>query len=242
MAIKINSLCKSFGGRLVLDNINLHVKKGRIFGLLGVNGAGKTTLVSILNYLTFFDKGTIEIMGKEFVQNEKLIKSSSSFVPQSFAFYPNLTAYENLEFFGSLYGLRGEKLKNQIKKVLHVSSLEKEAHIRARKYSGGYKRRLNLAIGLLNEPQILYLDEPTTGVDAHTRAGILQTIKDLRKDFQTSIVYTSHYMEEIEHICDDIAILDKGKIILQDTKDELLKKHVTLEYLFLQLTKEDILV
>ncbi len=240
MGIQINNLHKSYNDKKVLNNISLHVKDGSIFGLLGVNGAGKTTLVSILNFLEDFDSGSIHICNLDAKTKQKQIKQISSFVPQSFAFYPNLNAIENLEFFGALYGLKGKDLKQQIQKVLALTHLEKEAKTRAKKYSGGYKRRLNLAIGLLNEPKILYLDEPTTGVDAHTRSAMLKIIKDLKKELNTSIIYTSHYIEEIEYICNDIAILHKGEIILHESKESLLKKHKNLDYMFLNLTKEDI--
>lgn len=241
MHISIKKLHKEYGEKAVLNQINLEIEKGSIFGLLGINGSGKTTLVSILNFLIKQDSGDIEIFGKDAKSHEREIKSYSSLVPQSFAFYPNLTAYENLEFFGSLYGLKGKNLKNQIDRVLELTSLSDEASSRARKYSGGYKRRLNLAIGLLNNPSILYLDEPTTGVDSFSRKQILNTIKDLQKNLQTTVIYTSHYMEEIEYICNDIAILHKGGIILHEKKDELLKKHKSLEYMFLDLTKEELI-
>lgn len=241
MCISIKKLHKSYGGKSVLNHIDLEIKKGSIFGLLGVNGAGKTTLVSILNFLVNQDSGEVKFFGKDGKSDEKEIKSFSSYVPQSFAFYPNLSAYENLEFFGSLYGLKGVDLKNQIQKVLEITSLKNEANVKARKYSGGYKRRLNLAIGLLNNPSILYLDEPTTGVDSHTRGQILDTIKNLQKNSKTTVIYTSHYMEEIEYICDDIALLHKGEIILHERKDELVKKYESLEFMFLSMTKEDLI-
>lgn len=238
MSIVIRNLYKAYHDQTVLDHIDLTIEEGRIFGLLGVNGAGKTTLVSILNFLVKKDAGEVQFFGKDITADAKAIKAFSSFVPQSFAFYPNLTGYENLQFFAAINGLKGKACKAKIEAVIEQVSLQKEAKVRARKYSGGYKRRLNLAIGLLNNPKVLYLDEPTVGVDAHTRGQILQTIKDINQQQQTTVIYTSHYMEEIEAICDDIAILDKGKIILQGSKDALLAEHDSLETLFMSLTKE----
>ncbi len=239
MSIVIDKLYKAYRGKAVLNHIDLHIGEGSIFGLLGVNGAGKTTLVSVLNFLVKKDAGDITVCGKSLQSDASAIKAFSSFVPQTFAFYPNLTGYENLQFFGAIYGLKGTALKNKIDEVVALVSLSNEIDVRARKYSGGYKRRLNLAIGLLNNPRILYLDEPTVGVDAHTRGQILKVIKAINKNFGTTIVYTSHYMEEIEYICDDIAILDKGNIILHEKKSQLLKNNQSLETLFMSLTKED---
>lgn len=239
MAIKIEKLVKRYEDKTILNSLNLSIKKGTIFGLLGVNGAGKTTVLSILNYLIKKDSGSVKIYGKDLHHDKKEIKSFSSFVPQNFAFYPDLTGYENLEFFANMYKIDKKNIKTKIEEVAKKVSLEEELDKRAKRYSGGYKRRLNLAIGLLNNPKILYLDEPTVGVDAHTRGEIIRAIKDINQTQKTTIVYTSHYMEEIEHICDDIAILHEGEIIVHKPKLTLLKEHKSLEILFLELTKED---
>lgn len=239
MGIKIEKLLKIYDHKSILKSVDLNIKKGAIFGLLGINGAGKTTLVSILNFLIKKDGGSVEVFGKSLEKDEKEIKSFSSFIPQNFAFYPNLTGYENLEFFASISGIDKKDIPKKIHEVSKIVSLESEIKKRARMYSGGYKRRLNLAIGLLNHPKILYLDEPTVGVDAHTRGDILRTIKKINEEEKTTIIYTSHYMEEIEHICDDIAILHEGKVILHEEKESLLQKHKSLEKLFLDLTKEE---
>ena len=224
MAIEIKNLTKSYKNNKVLDNLSLHIKEGSLFGLLGPNGAGKTTLVSIMNYLQSYDCGTINIFGYDYEKNKKQIKQISSYVPQSYAFYPNLTAYENLEFFGALYGLQNTQLKKRIDYCVEITSLEKFLDKRAHTYSGGVKRRLNIAIGLLNNPKILYLDEPTVGIDPQSRKYILDVIKQINQEDKTTIIYTSHYMEEIEYLCDDIAILDNQKIILHETKELLLEK------------------
>ncbi len=224
MAIEIKNLTKSYKNNKVLDALSLNIKEGSLFGLLGPNGAGKTTLVSIMNYLQSYDSGTINIFGYDYEKEKKQIKQISSYVPQTYAFYPNLTAYENLEFFGALYGLQNTQLKKRINECIEITSLEKFLDKRAHTYSGGVKRRLNIAIGLLNSPKILYLDEPTVGIDPQSRKYILDVIKQINKEDKTTIIYTSHYMEEIEYLCDDIAILDNQKIILHETKELLLDK------------------
>ncbi|RXK02256.1 ABC transporter [Arcobacter sp. CECT 8989] len=225
MSIVIKNLCKSYKGNLVLDNLNLEIKQGSLFGLLGPNGAGKTTLVSILNFLIPKDSGTILVDNMDLDKDENKIKSICSIVPQTYAFYPKLTAFENLEFFGSLYGLKKEALKKRIDYCIEVTSLEKYINKQAHTFSGGLKRRLNIAIGLLNSPKILYLDEPTVGIDPQSRKYILNVIKKINEKENTTIIYTSHYMEEVEYLCDEIAILDKSKIILQEKKEKLLQKN-----------------
>lgn len=225
MSIVIKNLCKSYKGNLVLDNLNLEIKQGSLFGLLGPNGAGKTTLVSILNFLIPKDSGTILVNNMDLDNEENKIKSICSIVPQTYAFYPKLTAFENLEFFGSLYGLKKEALKKRIEYCVEVTSLEKYINKQAHTFSGGLKRRLNIAIGLLNSPKILYLDEPTVGIDPQSRKYILNVIKKINEKENTTIIYTSHYMEEVEYLCDEIAILDKSKIILQEKKEKLLQKN-----------------
>ena len=240
MSIKINNLTKKYNNNIVLDSINLTIKEGSIFGLLGPNGAGKSTLVGILNSIIKKDSGSIEFFGKDFDANSSYVKSNSSFVPQTYAFYPDLTTIENLEFFGSLYGLKGEQLSLKIAFCIDITSLSDFKDKRAYTYSGGVKRRLNIAIGLLNDPKVLYLDEPTVGIDLQSRNYILKMIKQLNIDNNLTIIYTSHYMEEIEYLCDDIAIIDDSKIILHDSKENLLKKHKNLDEMFLKLTKQDL--
>ena len=224
MAIEIKNLSKSYKNQKVLDNLSLKIEEGSLFGLLGPNGAGKTTLVSIMNYLHSYDAGEISIYGYDYKKDIKKIKEISSYVPQTYAFYPNLTAFENLEFFGALYGLQDVHLKQRIDYCVEVTSLEKFINKRAHTFSGGVKRRLNIAIGLLNSPKILYLDEPTVGIDPQSRKYILDVIKKINQEDKITIIYTSHYMEEIEYLCDDIAILDKHKIVLHEKKETLLEQ------------------
>jgi len=225
MAIEIKNLTKSYKNDKVLDNLSLQIKEGSLFGLLGPNGAGKTTLVSIMNYLQSADSAEITILGYDYKKHKREIKQISSYVPQTYAFYPNLTAYENLEFFGALYGLKNNDLKKRIRYCVEVTSLEKFLNKQAHTYSGGVKRRLNIAIGLLNDPKILYLDEPTVGIDPQSRKYILDVVKQINQEKNTTIIYTSHYMEEIEYLCDDIAILDNHQIILHEKKEFLLEKN-----------------
>jgi ABC-2 type transport system ATP-binding protein len=235
MVIKISNLNKSYKKLKVLDGLNLYIKKGSIFGLLGANASGKTTLISILNYLIPKNSGEITIDGYDFDKDSKKIKEISAYVPQTYAFYLTLTTYENLEFFGALYGLKKPQLAERINYCIEATSLEKFRNKPAYTYSGGVKRRLNIAIGLLNKPKILYLDEPTVGIDPQSRKFILDGIKNINKENDTTIIYTSHYMEEVEYLCDEIAILDNNKIILHQN---MCFGNKNLEQLFLSLTKE----
>ena len=226
--IEISHLYKSYGKQLVLDDINLSIHKGEITGLLGPNGAGKTTLVSILIGIMPRDKGDIFIDGMDIDKNLPGIQTICSIVPQNLAIYPMLSAYENLEYFGGLQGLKGPKLKARIDYCTEVASLESFLKKRVHKFSGGMKRRLNLAIGLLNNPRILYLDEPTVGVDTQSRNYLLEMIKKINREEGSTIIYTSHYMEEIEQVSDAIAIIDEGRLILNGPTEKILKQDFNL--------------
>ena len=226
--IEINHLYKSYGKLVVLDDINLSIHKGEITGLLGPNGAGKTTLVSILIGIMPRDKGDIFIDGMDIDKNLPGIQTICSIVPQNLAIYPMLSAYENLEYFGGLQGLKGPKLKARIDYCTEIASLESFLKKRVHKFSGGMKRRLNLAIGLLNNPRILYLDEPTVGVDTQSRNYLLEMIKKINREEGSTIIYTSHYMEEIEQVSDAIAIIDEGRLILNGPKEKILKQDFNL--------------
>ena len=226
--IEINHLYKSYGQQLVLDDISLAIPRGMITGLLGPNGAGKTTLVSILIGIISRDKGDVFIDGMDLDNNLPAIQNICSIVPQNLAIYPMLSAYENLEYFGGLHGLKGRKLKSRIDYCTEVASLQSFLTKRVDKFSGGMKRRLNLAIGLLNAPRVLYLDEPTVGVDTQSRNYILEMIKNLNRQEETTIIYTSHYMEEIEEVSDTIAIIDEGRLILTGPKAKVLEQDFKL--------------
>lgn len=224
MYIEIKNISKSYGNKKVLDGINLRIPKGSLFGLLGPNGAGKSTLINILNNIVQCDGGAISIFGDDFFTDNQQIKQKTSYIPQTYAFYPDLTTIENLEFFGALYGLKNEDLQKQIEFCIDFTSLQNYRNIRAKNYSGGVKRRLNIAIGLLNNPEIIYFDEPTTGIDPQSRNYILQMIKKLNTQQNTTVIYTSHYMEEVEFLCDEIAILDNQTIVYQNKKSDMLEE------------------
>ena len=222
--IEIKHLSKAYDRKPVLDDVNLSVGRGSIMGLLGPNGAGKTTLLSILTGVIGKDGGAITVGGLDLDREPGRIQSMCSYVPQALAFYPRLSARENLEYFGSLWGLRGRKLQERLAFSIDVGSMQAFADKRVDTFSGGMKRRLNLAIGLLNEPEVLYLDEPTVGVDTQSRNYILETIRGLNRERQTTVIYTSHYMDEIEQVSDEIAVIDEGRIILRDTKEAILTR------------------
>jgi len=204
--IKITNITKSYGDKFALNKLSLEVKKGSIFGLLGVNGAGKTTLLSILNGLLDFDDGVVEIDGLNLKDKKQQIKSFSSIIPQHLAFYDALSVEENLQFFASIQNASQEDYQ----KAIQINSLHLLLKQKASTLSGGQKRRLNIAIGLLNNPKIIYFDEPTVGVDPQSRNEILNSIKEYKKHGIT-VIYTSHYMNEIEKICDEVAIIKEGK-------------------------------
>ncbi len=220
--ITIKNLRKSYDGHAALNHLNLHIDKGVIFGLLGPNGAGKTTLISILNGLIPFQEGTVEIFGLDLQKNLKSIRRRTTFIPQSLALYENLSVIENLRFFAGIQKIRGRTLQDSLEYAISVNQLHPVLHQRAATLSGGQKRRLNIAIGLLNKPEILYFDEPTIGIDPESRREILATIRSFKEDNKT-VIYTSHYMDEIEKICDEAAILDHGNIVDQGSLEAMLQ-------------------
>lgn len=226
--ISIDSLNKSYDNHHALKDLSLQIAKGEIFGLLGINGAGKTTLISILNGISKKDAGTVLVDQFNIDQDLKKIKRISSLIPQKFAFYPTLTAYQNLEYFAAVNGYTGNTLKQRIHYAAETARLTHVLEQKATTFSGGLKRRLNLAIGLLTQPKILYLDEPTAGVDPQTRAKLLDEIRTLSTHEGMTIVYTSHYIEEVEYICDHVAILHQGNIKLCEKKEVLLGRAPTI--------------
>lgn len=236
--ISITNLSKQYKTHTAIDNISIELKQGIVLGLLGPNGAGKTTLVSILNGLVPYQKGEISIFGLSLKDNLKEIRRRSSFIPQAFAFYENLTVMENLQFFAGIQKITGNSLQQAIDSAVAANRLQKMLSKRAYTLSGGQKQRLNIAIGLLNDPEILYFDEPTAGIDPELRNNILDSILSYKTAGKT-IIYTSHYMQEIEQICDEAAIIHHGKIVCHKTLAELLKKNdsgTTLESVYLSLT------
>jgi ABC-2 type transport system ATP-binding protein len=238
--IEIRDLTKFYKGNdePAINAISLDIFQNEIFGLLGPNGAGKTTTISILCGLFPPTRGEVHIDGMELRSNLDKIKHIIGVVPQDLALYPTLTALENLTFFGNMYGLRGPYLRDRIFDYLNVFGLEKAARKKVSSYSGGMKRRVNLIAGLLHRPKVLFLDEPTVGIDVQSRMVILEYLAEINK-LGTTIIYTSHYMEEAENLCSRVAIVDHGKIISIGNPQELLKEHPefkNLETVFIHLT------
>lgn len=239
-AISIENLVHRYkdAEQVAVNGISLEIKKGEIFGLLGPNGAGKTTTISILSGLIKPSQGKILIYGFDVTQQSDESKKIIGVVPQEVALYPTLTAKENLDFFGSMYGIQKAALKEKINHYLHLFGLENTGSKRVEQFSGGMKRRLNLIASLLHDPKILILDEPTASVDVQSRNLILEFLRDLNKN-GTTILYTSHYLEEAENLCTQIAIIDDGKIIIQGSPKAIIGNHPgfdNLETIFLKLT------
>lgn len=218
----INDLVKKYGDLTAVDGISFEIQAGELFGLLGPNGAGKTTTISVISCILNPTSGDVFVGGYSVKKYPTKVKSLMGVVPQEVALYPTLTAVENLNFWGRMYGLSGPLLKKRVEEALEQAGLADRAKERVDKYSGGMKRRLNIAIGILHHPKVLLMDEPTVGIDPQSRNHILETIKRLNKA-GTAIIYTSHYMEEVEILCDRVGIIDHGKIIATGTVDELKK-------------------
>lgn len=219
-AIKIDGLIKRFGDFIAVDNININIKEGEIYGLLGPNGAGKSTTIGIMCGLLKPTNGKIEILGVDVTKSMKNQNKLIGLVPQEIALYGELTAYENLKFFGQLYNLKGRELEESIDRVLDFIGLQDVKKNVANTFSGGMKRRLNIGCALIHSPKIVIMDEPTVGIDPQSRNHILESVKKLNESGVT-VIYTTHYMEEVELICNKIAIIDKGKVIAEGTKEEL---------------------
>jgi ABC-2 type transport system ATP-binding protein len=239
-SIEIINLYKTYKGaeEPALNGISLSVPMGEIFGLLGPNGAGKTTTINILCGILRASSGKAHIAGLEIGKDIDEIKRIIGVVPQDIALYPTLTARENLSFIGRMYGLQGKELKGRIDENLQTFGLQRFGNRTVRTYSGGMKRRLNLIAGIMHRPKILFLDEPTVGIDVQSRTVIIDFLKKLNTE-GTSIIYTSHYLEEAEQLCSYIAIIDLGKIIVQGRPYDLIHEYPeagNLEALFLQLT------
>jgi ABC-2 type transport system ATP-binding protein len=221
--LEVRDLHKRYGAAIALDGVSFSVAEGEIFGLLGPNGAGKTTLLSILSCLLAADSGQVRIAGRSIDRADKEVRTMIGIVPQELAIYGELTARENLQFFGSLYGVEGVALQQRVEEVLAAVALSDRANERASNFSGGMKRRLNLGAALIHEPRLLLLDEPTTGVDPQSRNRIFEEVRRLNAAGMT-VVYTSHYMEEVQALCPRIGIIDHGKLIALGALPELLQK------------------
>ena len=226
IALDIQHLSKKYGKKIALESISFSVKKGTCFGLLGPNGAGKSTTMKILTGIVIADHGSVKILGLDSIEHRQSIQQKVGYVPQSITLYEELNAYDNLLFFGKMYGVKDNLLKERIRKVLLQTGLLDRAKDKVKEYSGGMKRRINIAAALLHEPKILILDEPTVGIDPQSRNHIFDMIHELKKEGVT-IIYSTHYMEEVEALCDEIAIIDNGKIITQGNLKELLEQYST---------------
>lgn len=227
MIVEIRNLVKRYDSSLALDHVTLSIKEGEIYGLLGPNGAGKTTMINTMMGLLKIDGGEIYILNKDLKKEEREIKKEVGIVPQEIAIFEDLTAYENVTFFGKLYGLRDGLLKERVEEALNFTGLWDKRKDFPKKFSGGMKRRLNIACAIMHHPKLIIMDEPTVGIDPQSRSLILDSVRKLN-EMGSTIIYTSHYMEEVEELCSRITIIDHGRVIATGTKEEL-KTLVALE-------------
>jgi ABC-2 type transport system ATP-binding protein len=240
--VKLEGLTKKYDGRAVVDHVSLEIQKGEIFGLLGPNGAGKSTTMNMICSLVKPTSGKIALFGKDAQTDMREAKAKLGYIPQELAIHGNLKAWENAELFISLYGIKGKALKKAIDDSLEFVGLKEQRNVFSKNFSGGMKRRLNIACAIGHHPELLIFDEPTVGIDPQSRNFILEKIK-YANELGATIIYTSHYMEEIEALCSRIAIMDNGKIIAMGTKKELTElvtadegSDMSLEEVFLTLT------
>jgi ABC-2 type transport system ATP-binding protein len=238
-AVSIKDLGFSYDGHgvSVFSQLNLNITAGDRFGLFGPNGAGKTTLMHCMTGLLNFRYGSISLLGNKILPHKKAVNKLFGLVPQDFSFYQELSPAENFEFFGAWAGLQKHETKKRTTELLEVLGLADVRNKQVQHFSGGMKRRVNLAIGVMHNPQILFLDEPTVGVDVQSRYAIIGYLKELNKN-GTTLIYTSHQLNEAEDLCNTIALIDEGKIIAHDTLANLLLKHREegLEGLYINLT------
>lgn len=243
LAIDIEDMGFRYPGNpeVSFSKLNLKIARGERFGLFGPNGAGKTTLISLMTGLLTANEGHIKLLGQDVGKQNNAVNKLFGFVPQDFSFYQELSPVENLEFFGAWSGLNKKTIKTRTNELLGILGLDDVRNKQVGKFSGGMKRRVNLAIGVIHKPSILFLDEPTVGVDVQTRLAIIEYLKELNKN-GTTLIYTSHQLSEAQGLCEQVALIDDGKIIAQDNLDKLLKDHKqdSLEEMFLDLTGKDI--
>jgi ABC-2 type transport system ATP-binding protein len=221
-ALEVLGLRKRYGETVALNGVDLTVNAGERFGLLGPNGAGKTTLVSIVSTLLHADSGTVRVGGKDARGDANAVRALIGLAPQETGLYASFSALENLDFFAGLYGLRGAERSKRVQQAIEDVGLGEHARKRVATYSGGMKRRLNLAVALLHRPALLLLDEPTVGVDPQSRRHILDSIRELNRTAGTTVIYTTHYMEEVQDLCERVAIIDRGEIVAVDAIARLL--------------------
>lgn len=233
--VETQNLTKIFDGRKAVDRMNLVIEEGEIFGLLGPNGAGKTTTIAMLSTILQPTDGTAVVSGYDIRRQPKDVRRAIGVVPQDVALYEDLTAAENLAYFGKLYDISGDHLEERIDKLLELVKLKDRRNERVKKFSGGMKDRLNLAIGLIHKPRLLFLDEPTTGLDPQARLAVWDLVKKLRADGIT-ILLTTHYMEEADYLCNRVAIIDNGEIIARDSPEVLKRSIGEFEVIELKVT------
>lgn len=239
IAVNITNLCFRYPGQtqLCLTDINLQIPKGKRIGLFGPNGAGKTTLMHLMTGILHTNQGSITIFDKKVRKHHKEINRLFGFVPQDFSFYQELSPVENLMFFGAWSGLSRKETKHRTEELLDVLSLNEVRNKPISKFSGGMKRKINLAIGIIHKPEIIFLDEPTVGVDVHSRKTIMEYLRKLNAS-GTTLVYTSHQLSEAQELCEKVVLISEGRIIAEDYLSSLLKSNneTSLEKLFLNLT------
>jgi ABC-2 type transport system ATP-binding protein len=238
--IHISKLSKKYPGSdsFALNEVSFDILEGEIFGLLGPNGAGKTTFLSILCGLLKPTNGEVDVCGYSLTKNLESIKQILGVVPQDFAIYPTLSGRDNLMYIGRMYGLKGKILKDRVEECLTKFGFDKNGDEPVKNYSGGMKRRINLIGGILHEPKVLLLDEPTVGMDVQTRTAIIEHLQELNRTKKTTIIYTSHNLDQAELFCNRVGIIDKGQLLRLDSPQELMKKEgcADLEEVFLKLT------
>ncbi len=222
MILETRNLKKYFKKIKAVDGVDLQVQEGECLGFLGPNGAGKSTTISMIASLIKPDEGEVFYKGDNVHKNPKKLQKELGYVPQEIALYPTLSGLDNLKFWGRAYGIKGVALKKRIVEVSDIVGIDERLKDKVKNYSGGMKRRLNIGVALMCNPKLIIMDEPTVGIDPQSRKYILDTVLELNKK-GTTVIYTSHYMEEVEYLCDRICIMDKGKIIAQGTKNELVK-------------------
>ncbi len=221
--LSVKGLDKKYKTVHAVKGIDFQVNQGEILGLLGPNGAGKSTTISMISTLLKPDGGDILYNNESIIKNPNALKENLGYVPQEIALYPMLTGKENLLFWGRAYGLKGPTLKKAVEEVSHTIGIKDRLKDKVKTYSGGMKRRLNIGVALLHNPELIIMDEPTVGIDPQSRKHILDTVLHLNKEKGMTVIYTSHYMEEVEYLCNRICIMDKGEIIAEGTKEDLIK-------------------
>ncbi|MBW7454496.1 ABC transporter ATP-binding protein [Paenibacillus sepulcri] len=224
LLLEVTGLQKAYGKKQALSNVTLSLQAGTSFGFLGPNGAGKSTTMKILTGIVKADRGSVSLFGRDITNDIDAVSKYIGYVPQEITLYEKLSAYDNLEFFGQAYGVHGNELKRRIQEILEKTGLIDRARDEVQTFSGGMKRRINIAAAMLHRPKLLILDEPTVGIDPQSRNHIFEMIRELNKDGVT-IIYSTHYMEEVEVLCDQVAIMDQGTVKASGSLGELLEQY-----------------